>query len=224
MALTRILRHRAPLDGSWFPTTASLNSLLRAVCLYDDDMTWPKMVDDVRVPVFVRMETYLAQVTPRRPDGMMFGPVVRIGTMDSPDAAMFGHHHACGLFNDYQLDRDDPDNKWLYTPHGGNTSPPGEDVSVYRCDLCNNHLYRDDPGRRHDRSACLFDGALVCRDCEVTGLAYDQEVDDRLIRCRTLADFLGTECRRLFDRRIERLSGGFSFSNPSQTRLFNDGE
>src|SRR5260221_4595009 len=118
MALTKILRHRAPLDGSWFQTTANLNSILRAACLYDDDMTWPEMVDGVRVPVFVRMERYLAQVTPRRPDGMTFGPVIRVGTMDSPDTEMFGHHHACGLFNDNHLDRDDRDDKWLYSPHG----------------------------------------------------------------------------------------------------------
>ena len=102
--------------------------------------------------------------------------------------------------------------------------PPGGDVSVYRCDLCDNNLYRDDKGHRHERSACIYDGSLVCRDCEVTGLVYTQEVEDRLARCRTLADFVGAECRKQFDRMIERLGGGFSFGSPSQTRLFNDGD
>ena len=222
MALTKTTRRYCPNDGTPFRTTANLNSLMRSISHYNDDMSWPKEIEDVIVPVTIQMRLYKGGASRQRPDGMIYGPVVRIGTEDSPEIEMFGMHHAAGLTNDYKLD-DDPINRWIYKPLDG-CHGPGEECSVYRCDLCNNNLYRDDLSRRHDRSACLVDGSLVCRDCEVTGLVHDQEVEDRLARCRTLADFFGTQCRKQLDRMIERLSGGFSFGSPSQTRLFQDGE
>ena len=38
------------------------------------------------------------------PDGMRWGPVVRVGTVESPEIEMCGEHHACGLTTDYGLD------------------------------------------------------------------------------------------------------------------------
>ena len=222
MALTKIRRHRVPNDGTVIRTTASLNSIMRAVSRYDDDMEWPKFCNETSVPVYVRMELYKAQETRQRPDGMIYGPVVRVGAMDSPEVPMFGHHHAAGLFNDYNLDGHDTTDKWLYRPLDDDANSHGEDVSVYRCDLCNNDLYRDELGLRHDRSACIFRGGLVCRDCEVTGLVFDRETREQIVRCRKLADHLGPDCRKRFENHLEQLGLGFSFRWPAQTRLFRE--
>src|SRR5487761_2349520 len=209
MALTKIQRNRTPLDGSWFRTTANLNNILRAQSLYDDDMTWPKFVNDTTVPVWLSMRKYKAQETRENPDGMIHGPVMRLGTFDSPEVAMFGHHHAVGLFYDYHLDGHSGERKWLYRPFDYNFPPPGEDVSVYRCDSCNHDLYRDDQGRRRDLSACIFDGGLVCRDCDVTGLVFDAETETQLERASRLADYIGGECRKNLDSKIRQLGHGF---------------
>ena len=223
MALTKVTRHRCPLDGSWFKTTANLNSIMRAECLYDNRMDWPKFTEETRVPVYVRMEKYKAQKTRQRPDGMMYGPVIRVGTMDSPEVVMHGHHHAAGLTYDYKIDLGDPDDKWMYFPGKSfSRAHPGEDVSYYRCDKCNENLYRDDKGDRSTWSACLQDGSLVCRDCEYVGLVADGETKDQMSRCRGLANFLGAEHLAKFERNIECLSRGFSFGRPCQTRLYKE--
>ena len=76
MALRRIERRRCPHDR-WFKTEANLNSLLRYRTLYDDDKAhWPDSLRETRVPIWVRMEIYEAQKTPRRPDGKTWGPVI----------------------------------------------------------------------------------------------------------------------------------------------------
>lgn len=227
MALTHQPRRFAPCDGTWFQSTAWLGHILRAASRHDDSMHWPKSMEDTRVPVWIKMEQYKAQETRENPSGMMFGPVVRIGTMQSPEIEMFGHHGAAGLFHDYRLNYDDPDGtKWIYRPYSYTSShyAPGEDASVYQCDQCMELLYRDDMGRRFDRSACIFDGGLVCRDCEVTGLVYDQEVSDRLDLARKLADRVGGDCRSNFENRLNSLGFPSYFGSPSQTRLYKDGK
>ena len=113
MSVRRIERRRVPLDR-WFRTTARLNSILRAMTNYNDDaIEMPKHISDVvnetTVPVWVRMEKYKAGASKKRPDGMRLGPVIRIGTMDSPEVVMHGYHHSCGLFHDYTLDSDPED-------------------------------------------------------------------------------------------------------------------
>ncbi len=223
MALTKTRRHRAPLDGRTFVTRAKLQSVVRAAVHYDDDKFYgPEFLYDTFVPLFCRMEKYKAQVRPDRPDGMNYGPVARIGSMESPEIQLFGHHHAAGLSQDYHLDGLNSTDQWHYEPWSFDDNPPGEDSSYYKCDKCNETLYRDERGRRHSRSACLFDGSLVCRDCEVTGLVYDEEAETQLKRTRRLADYVGGDCRARLDRHIETLGRGFSFCHPAQTRLFRE--
>lgn len=222
MALHKILRHRAPIDGSTFRTMGNLSGLLRVASKYDEDMHWPVVCNETRVPIFVRMVKYKAQETPVTPDGMIFGPVVKIGSTESPEIEMFGHHWSAGLTQDYHLDSLEKTNKWLYFPIEGDVFPPGEDASFYTCGTCNEALYRDDRGRRFDRSACLHDGGLVCRNCDVRGLVMDQEADDQLKRARSLAKFVGGDCLMKLDGHVSRLAAGFSFGNPCQTRLFRE--
>src|SRR5262249_9575632 len=84
-------------------------------------------------------------------------------------------------------------------------------------------LYRDDLGLRHDRSACLMNGELVCRDCDWQGLVTQSDAVLRLERCRRLADFVGPACRENFERRIGVLSAwNRGDGRPIQTRLMLD--
>lgn len=141
--------------------------------------------------------------------------------MRSPEISLFGSHWNAGLSRDATMDGWDNDEKWLYIPHGyGTDTPPGEEASFYTCDKCEKSSYRDDAGRRTHNSACMFEGALVCRDCEVTGLVYDHETEAQIERCYALANHLGPKHVSMFERQIESLSRGFSFGRPSQTRLF----
>jgi hypothetical protein len=226
MALKKLTRRRCPLDGSWFRTTARLQSIMRAAAHYDDEMVWPKFVEDTIVPVWVRMEKYKAQETREHPDGMVYGPVIRVGTFESPELVMHGYHHAAGLYYDTRLDGLSAgvhEDKWIYDVIEGDAESPGEDVGVYRCDQCGEGLYRDDLGLRDNYSACLMDGELVCRDCDWTGLVATQEVRDRIERCLKLAHVIGPECRRDFESRLAHLSLKQSWGDrPTQTRLFND--
>ena len=202
----------------------------------DDAIDLPKRISDVvnetTVPVWVRMEKYKSQVTRDRPDGMRMGPVIRIGTMDSPEVVMHGYHHNCGLFHDYTFDGD-PDTRedggWMYYPFEV-AGDHGDDVSVYECDKCGKHLYRDDFGRRMHNSACLMDGSVVCRECEWHGLIAHAEVQERVRACRHLAayaDGFGKtgDVLRSFERGMQtferKVSGG---GNALQTRLWLDGD
>lgn len=227
MALRKVIRRRVPLNGQWFRTKASLQSIMRAASRYDDDCIWPKFVEDTVVPVWVRMEKYKAMETREHPDGMIHGPVVKVGMLDSPELALHGNHHAAGLYADYTLDSIDAGvtgERWIYTVLDGDyATSPGEEVSLYLCDKCGYGLFRDDFGLRHDRSACLMDGSLVCRDCEWHGVVTPAETVERLNRCRNLADFVGPECRRTFDRGIEFLSHKERGNGmPIQTRVMLD--
>jgi hypothetical protein len=109
MALKKMTRRRAPLDGSWFRTTARLQSIMRAACSYDDEMRWPSFVEDTIVPVWVRMEKYKAQETRQHPDGMIYGPVIKVGGFESPEIELFGSHHSAGLEYDSTLVRGNGD-------------------------------------------------------------------------------------------------------------------
>ena len=194
--LTLIRRREAPLDGSWFRTTGRLNSILRAAVLYDDDKSqWPSWVNDTVVPLFVRMALYKAQKTKLHPDGMIYGPIVRVGSMASPEVKLCGFHHAAGLIKDYNLyefgSADCPaEEPWLYTVRDEDTEAPGKNADCYICSECGEWLYRDEQGRRQGRSATLYDGALVCRSCDVHGLVLDGPAQDQLDRCRRLSDYL----------------------------------
>jgi hypothetical protein len=230
VSLRRIERRRVPTDR-WFRTTAKLNSLFRAMSHYIDDRvelhpSINDVVNETSVPVWVRMEKYKAMETPSHPDGLIWGPVIKIGTFNSPDVAMFGYHNACGLFRDYTFDpnaSDRDDGGWIYHPYEMAGFMAGEDVSVYECDKCGKHNYRDDFGQRFHNSACLMDGSLVCRDCEWTGMIMHEEVTDRARKCRELAKYVGAECARSLERGFEdfarRESGN---GTPLQTRVWLD--
>ena len=182
MALRHIPRHRMPVDGTWVRTEARLDGIIRCEA-GDDDSLPPESIRDSWVPIWVRMELYKAQETPKHPDGMIYGPVVKIGSLQSPEITLFGHHYSAGLSRDGELDGWEATDPWLYHPLAGfyrDEPPPGEDVSQYECDRCQQWLYRDDTGRRHAKSACISDGGLVCRDCEVTGMVYAADVEQRL--------------------------------------------
>ena len=227
MPLRKVTRRRAPLDGTWFRTKARLQSIMRAVSNYDDDISWSRFLEDTTVPIWVRMEKYKAAETREHPDGMIYGPVIKVGEFESPEITMFGHHHAAGLYNDYTLDGHDAgtrDDRWIYTVLDGDyATSPGEEVSLYLCDKCGHGLFRDDFGLRHDRSACLMDGGIVCRDCDWHGIVTPAETGERLDRCRKLADFVGAECRAGFDNRIAWLSHKTRGNgNPIQTRVWLD--
>ena len=230
MSLRRIERRRCPHD-KFFRTTARLNSILRAMANYNDDKIdlakpiWD-VINETTVPIWVRMEKYKAQETKRNPDGMIWGPVIRIGTMTSPEIPLFGYHHAAGLFYDYTLDGIDAsdDGRWLYYPIEGDGSW-GEDVSVYECSKCGKHNYRDDFGIRHDLSACLMDGELVCRACDWHGMIATSEVQQRMGLCRLLASHVGGNAPRSLERAFEMFERKVSgCGNALQTRLWLDGE
>jgi hypothetical protein len=116
---------------------------------------WPSKVNEITVPVYIRMATYKAGESKLVPDGMRCGPVVRIGTFDSPEIEMFGYHHCAGHTTDSDLDGWDASDqqKWLYTPLAGTIDPHTEDAGIYFCDICKNHCYRDDFGLRWNTSA-----------------------------------------------------------------------
>jgi hypothetical protein len=224
MALRHIPRHRMPVDGTWVRTEARLDGIIRCEAGYDDSLP-PESIRDSWVPIWVRMELYKAQETPKHPDGMIYGPVIKLGSLQSPEIPLFGHHCSAGLSRDGDLDGWDATDSWLYHPLAGfyrDEPPPGEDVSQYECDRCQQWLYRDDTGRRHAKSACISDGGLVCRDCEVTGMVYAADVEERLAKCRALADFLGEDCRGQFERQIEHLGHATCFGHPAQTRVYLD--
>lgn len=223
MALKHVRRSRVPLDGRWFRTTARLQSILRAAARYDDEMNWPSCVSETWVPVWVSMvECHDAQQTRQNASGLIYRPTVRIGDMNSPEVKL-GDGYAAGLDKDSHLDGWDNDHKWIYRVFE-NDSPLGEDASLYLCDQCGHGIYRDDLGRRHDRSACIYDGGLVCRDCECLGLIVPGDSADRLENCRKLASFVGRKCRDGLERNLEVISRKESWGHPSQTRLMLDGQ
>ena len=124
MSLRRIERRRVPLDR-WFRTTARLNSILRAMANYNDDaIELPKphqrrgqRDDGARLGPHGEVQGAGRRGSGRTACGM--GPVIRIGTMDSPEVVMHGYHHYCGLFHDYTLDGDPDDREdggWIYCP------------------------------------------------------------------------------------------------------------
>jgi hypothetical protein len=161
------------------------------------------------------------------PDGMIWGPIIKIGAWSSPEIKMFGHHHACNLNTDYALDQmDAPDDKrWIYYVIEGDHLSGGEDVSFYNCSTCNKALYRDDRGLRDHNSACIMDGGLVCRECEWVGLVASADAQTRIGRCQKLADYVGGDAKRSFTRNLDHLSEtSYGLNSQSQTRVWPDGE
>jgi hypothetical protein len=199
---------------------------------YDDEAfeSTPKriceVINETSVPIWVRMEQYKAQETRSHPDGMIWGPVIKIGTMHSPDVPMFGYHHACGLFRDGTLDGhssdERPDGGWIYYPYE-EQCVPNVDVSVYACDICHERCYRDDFGVRWNKSATIFDGGLVCRDCEVHGLIAPSEAREQMDRASKLARFIGGDTLHSYERGMEmfgrKTTGG---GRACQTRLYKE--
>jgi hypothetical protein len=225
MSIRKVERRFAPTDGTMFRTLAHLDSIIRCEVGYDHDYAVPEFVKSTWVPVIVRMELYKAQETKENPSGMMFGPIVMVGCETSPEIKLFGHHYAAGLTTDRQVDEKhdgrSPD-RWIYNVLPGDSDAPGEDASYYLCDKCNKQLYRDEPGRRNNHSACLFNDELVCRDCDFIGLVYDTEGGEQIDRAVKLATFIGDDCRQSLARHLDQLRRGFSFGSPCQTRLYRE--
>jgi hypothetical protein len=222
MALRKVTRRRCPTDGSWFRTEAHLDSILRSMSRdkrRSDDMEWPN-VGGVWVPIWARMEKYKAQETKAVPDGMIWGPIIKIGSWNSPEIRMFGHHHSCGLSTDWNLDQGDaPDDKrWIYAVIDGDLLSGGEDVSFYNCSACKKSLYRDDRGLRDHNSATIMDGGLVCRECEWTGLVASAGSQKQIERCQKLADYIGGDAAASFKRNLDHLSEK-SYGNNCQTQV-----
>lgn len=229
MGLKKHVRHRVPTDGTWFRTEANLGGLLMSAARNQGYAFWdryksPDVADSTWVPIWVRMELYEAQHTKKRPDGMVYGAVVRIGNIQSPEIEMHGSNYAAGLSKDATLDGWDNDEMWHYIPSGyaPSDTPPGEETSFYECLACKQSLYRDNLGDRSHNSACLFGGTLVCRDCEVTGLVADGETKDQMSRARKLANHIGPECLKRLERDFDLLNQGFSWGHPAQARLFRE--
>jgi hypothetical protein len=221
MALRHIRRSRVPLDGRWFRTEARLQSIMREAARYDDEMSWPGFVQDTWVPIWVRMEAHEGEKTPTNPEGTYYHPIVKVGCLSISPEVKPSSPHSAGLFKDSNLDGWDHENKWIYRVFESDRLL-GEDASVYACDQCKHHLHRDDLGLRHSHSACLFDGGLVCRDCEYLGAIIPAEVRDRLSLCRTLADVIGPACRENLEGQVSALSRVESWCKPAQTRWFLD--
>ena len=100
-------------------------------------------------------------------------------------------------------------------------------MSVYQCDKCSEHLYRDDFGVRHDRSACLMDGGIVCRACDwhgmiatVRGAGSDGEVPS------TSPAYVGQKARSSLERGFEMFErkSAPAATSPLQTRVWLDGD
>lgn len=218
MALRLIQRFRAPLDGTWFKTEANLSSIMQQASPRHDDMKLPHFVDQTRVPIWVSLQPHIGLPSKRNPEATYYHTTIKVGSDSSPEVKNIDCY-AAGLYKDPHLDGYDADNKWLYSPIEG-SQEFGEDASVYECDRCKHWLYRDDQGRRYDRSACLKDSDLVCRDCDMTGLIYDSDVETHLKKCRKLATHLGEKATASLQRCIDSVGGERSWGQPSQTRLY----
>jgi hypothetical protein len=221
MSLKHIRRSRVPLDGTWFRTEGRLQSIMREAARYDDEMSWPSFVQDVWVPIWIRVELHPGEKTHTNPEGTYYHPIVKVGSFDLSPEVKLSTPYSAGLYKDSTLDGWDNENKWIYRVFE-NDPMHGEDVSAYACEQCQHYLYRDDDGLRHSHSACLFGGALVCRDCEYLGAIIPREVRDRLSLCRKLADTIGPACRKNFEAQVEQLSRIESWAKPAQTRWFLD--
>ena len=179
------------------------------------------------VPIWVRMEKYKAGERQRLvPDGMRWGPVVRIGTYEFARVQMFGYHNACGLR---------PTTRSTGIDAGRRAVDGGRDLSPVRRAVC--------AVRRRERvlsatsamstataTTSAFggtgrqpscDGGLVCRDCEVCGLIAAADARTNMDRAHKLASFIGGDALSSYERGMahfaEKTTGG---GRPCQTRLY----
>ena len=217
---------------------ASRSELNKASTYKSATYPLPLKLEGTWVPIWVKLVPHTGQPTPQNPEAIYYHPIVRIA--DNTAEIELWSNYAAGLGQDCSLDGFDNSNKWHYQPYGygdyrqGN-NPPGEDTSQYECDRCGKTLYRDETGRRFDKSACLYDGAPVCRDCEVNGPVYAQDVEDRLALVRQLCVYIDTTYGWVdrggrgmlineFERQWDFLSCTESWGKPSQTRIWLDGK
>lgn len=235
MALRQIFRKRVPTDGTWVRTKARLASLIREAipphCDFGLDGD-----DSTQIVVEARLWPHGGEKTQDNPSGIYFHAQIRYSQWGSHDEGSHGHRVTLGhvspylvFYRDSRLDGWDSTDKWIYSPLAEDVAEgfgklPGEDVSVYECNQCEGWNYLDPEGRRFDRSACMFDGELVCRDCDTLGLVYSQDVSDRLAIARTLSARIGDDCLQQFENRLNLLGRRESWGFPAQTRLFLDGE
>lgn len=236
-------RHRMPTDGTWVRTEAGLNGIVRDINRWggdrfreEDDPDYRPLhtkLEGVWVPVWVKLEPHKGQATPQNPEATYYHPIVKIGNVKSTQEIKLSSCYAAGLGQDCGLDSYNNFNMWHYRPlddyyMANALVPPGEDTSQYECSICQKVLYRDESGRRYDRSATIYDGSLVCRDCEVDGAVFAQDVEDRLAKVRKVCDHIAknyhTEAVAAFKHQWDFLSRKTAWDKPNQTRVWLDGE
>jgi hypothetical protein len=225
VSLVNLNKKRCPLDENRvFVTTGNLNSVLRVISNYNNDCTWPSVRDRIEVPLFVRMIRYKAGESRLVPDGIRWGPMVRVGSSESPEINMCGYHYAAGISTDFGLDGIDAgdNHRWLFDAADHPFNTLCEDAGIYRCAICNEYCYRDDFGIRWNRSATIMDGGLVCRDCEWHGMIAPRETREQMDRAHKLASFIGGDALRSYERGMERFEEKARGDYPCQTRLYKE--
>jgi hypothetical protein len=226
-------RHRMPTDGTWVRTETGLDSIVRETQRHVADAEvcrLPVKLENVWVPVWVKLVTHKGQATPQNPEAIYYHPIVRVGHIANKEEIEIQSCYSAGLSQDCTLDGIDNCNMWHYRPYddyymaNAPVVPPGED----ECSICEQVLYRDESGRRDNRSATIYDGSLVCRTCEVNGAVYAQDVEDRLIQVRKVCDYIGktyhVETVANFERRWDRMNHPIAWEKPNQTHIWLDGE
>lgn len=228
-------RHRMPTDGSWVRTEAGLDSIVRETQRNMSDADYhslPVCLEGAWVPIWVKLVPHQGEATPQNEAGTYYHPIVRVGHAGCTKEIEMWSCYAAGLNQDGTLDGWENHNLWHYRPLDEHYSftgivPPGEDTSTYECSICEQVLYRDESGRRDNRSATIFDGGLVCRNCEVNGPVYSQDVENRLALVRRMCAYIGekyqTDATAMFERQWDRLKRDTTWGKPNQTRIWLDG-
>lgn len=224
MALTKRVRKLAPKDGTWVRTEVNLGSILNRA--WDGDRSLPGVIGRMWVPAMVRLVPHEGESTRQNPEGIYYHAEAILEA--DPDRQVHENLscYAAQFTRDSHMHGWEDQNQWIYAPFGYDVAEaaPGEDASWYSCDQCGQGLYRDEDDERHDKAAVLYDGALVCRDCDVRGLVATAEVRARLDRCRIIASILGSRALDNFDRQVDFLASKEAWGSPAQTRIWLDGE
>lgn len=202
-------RRRMPTDGTWVKTEASLDGIVRHLNRHaseEDRRGLPMQLEGVWVPIWVKLVPHKGQATPQNPEAIYYHPIIRIH--EGTEEIELWSEYVAGLSRDGRLDGIYNHNHFHYHPLASHyacamASPPGEDTSIYGCSLCEKEMYRDDLGRSEDNCATIFDGTLVCRNCEVPGATYSRKVEERLDKIKNL-------CVEIKEKTGEDLYQGFS--------------